>query len=451
MSPTDDPATTAEGGAPPWRRERAEAELAQVMAGSGDPVARVELYHFAAPLPAVFRPSWLPGFPQRDNRCTILRVVTRDGVEGWSAGPAVGRERRGLGDLVGPYLIGEDATDLHLVQQRLREMSYLGWRNWWIEPAFWDIKGRRAGMPAWRLLGGADPGPLAVYASTGEVKSGPDRIREAAARYAEGFRTIKIRVHQHEEADLDQLTQVVLAVGDRMSVAVDANQGWRVTLVADAPRWDLPRARRFAEVCADLGVAWLEEPLPMDAYDDLVALTAAARVPIAGGELHTQGEPELAMMIDRGCYRIFQPDAVFTGGIAQTLRVAWRCRERGLGYSPHTWTNGLGLAVNLQVLVASGMAGRLPLEYPYAPPGWIPAARDAMLESALRHERGFLRVPQGPGLGVRIDRGALRRFGERFFVMDRIRQAFFALRDRGPRVALELARARRERQRPSRG
>ena len=94
-----------------------------------DRVARVELYHFSSPLPAPFHPSWIPGFPQTENRATLVRVVTEDGIEGWSAGPAIGRERAGLGGLLGPYLIGEDALDIDLIQQRLREMSYLGWRN----------------------------------------------------------------------------------------------------------------------------------------------------------------------------------------------------------------------------------------------------------------------------------------------------------------------------------
>ena len=89
-------------------------------------IARIELFHFSSPLPATFRPSWIPGFPQNENRCTLVRVVTADGVEGWSAGPAIGKERAGLGDLLGPYLIGEDATDIAMIQQRLREMSYLG-------------------------------------------------------------------------------------------------------------------------------------------------------------------------------------------------------------------------------------------------------------------------------------------------------------------------------------
>ena len=110
-------------------------------------VSRIELFHVAVPLPAHFYPSWIPGFPQTENRFTLIKVITKDGVEGYSAGPAMGRERAGLGDLLGPYLIGEDSTDISLVQQRLREISYLGWRNYWVEPAFWDINGKLAGKP----------------------------------------------------------------------------------------------------------------------------------------------------------------------------------------------------------------------------------------------------------------------------------------------------------------
>ncbi|MHC4829964.1 MAG: mandelate racemase/muconate lactonizing enzyme family protein, partial [Planctomycetota bacterium] len=97
-------------------------------------IARIELFHVRVPLPATFRPSWIPGFPQNENRFDLVRVVDSDGVEGWSAGPAMARERAGLGDVLGPYLIGEDADDIDLIQQRLRELGYLGARNWWVEP-----------------------------------------------------------------------------------------------------------------------------------------------------------------------------------------------------------------------------------------------------------------------------------------------------------------------------
>ncbi len=394
-------------------------------------VAKVELFHVAIPLPATFRPAWIPGMPANENRFTLVRVTTDDGVEGYSAGPAIGRERAGLGDVLGPYLLGEDATDITLIQQRLREISYLGWRNWWIEPAFWDIKGKIEGKPVCELLGGA-PCTVRLYASTGEVKVPEARIEEVEARHAEGFRTVKIRVHDFDEAvDIRQVMETARAVGDRVKIAVDANQGWRVTIVGDSPLWNLERAKRFADACAEVGVAWIEEPLAMDAYEDLSALTTYSRVPIAGGELHSSGLPELRTMIERRCYNILQPDALLTGGIAQTWEVIRLCREHGLAYSPHTWTNGIGFAVNLQLFAASGYADERELEYPLAPPGWTVEARDGILEEPFDHHRGTLETPTSPGLGFTLDRKALARWGKRFFVMDRKRLIWFSLRHRG--------------------
>jgi len=408
-------------------------------------VARVELFHVAIPLPATFRPAWIPGMPANENRFTLVRVTTDDGVEGYSAGPAIGRERAGLGDVLGPYLLGEDATDIALIQQRLREISYLGWRNWWIEPAFWDIKGKIEAKPVYELLGG-EPCTVRLYASTGEVKEPEARIEEVEARLAEGFTTVKLRVHDFDEAvDIRQVTETARAVGDRVRIAVDANQGWRVTIVGDSPLWDLERAKRFADACADVGVAWIEEPLAMDGYEDLSALTEYSRVPIAGGELHSSGLPELRTMIERRCYDIFQPDALFTGGIAQTWEVIRLCREHGLAYSPHTWTNGIGFAVNLQLFAASGYAEKRELEYPLAPPGWTVAARDGILEEPFVHYRGTLETPTSPGLGFAIDPKALARWGKRFFVMDRKRLVWFSLRHRGIKASKEIDRARRER------
>jgi D-galactarolactone cycloisomerase len=407
-------------------------------------IARIELYHVAIPLPATFYPSWIPGFPQTENRFTLIKAITEDGVEGYSAGPAMGRERAGIGELLGPYLIGEEATDIALIQQRLREISYLGWRNYWVEPAFWDIKGKIEGKPVCELLGGK-PCKVTLYASTGEVKTPEQRIEEAEARYAEGFRSIKLRVHDFDEAvDIRHVAETAKAIGHKMKIGVDANQGWRVTIIGDAPMWDLDRAKRFADACAHAGVSWLEEPLPMDSYTDLSELTAYSRVPISGGELHTSGLPELRLMIQWRCYDIFQPDAIFAGGIAQAFEVAKLCREHGLLYSPHTWTNGIGFAVNLQLMSASGFADQKDLEYPFNPPGWTVEARDGILENPFIHDKGTLMTPSAPGLGITINPGALRRFGKCFFVMDRKRLIWYSLRNRGIKVSREIDRVKKE-------
>ena len=405
-------------------------------------IARIELWHVAVPLRATFRPSWIPGFPQNENRFDVLRVITDDGVEGFAAGPALGEERAGLGALLGPYLVGEDPTDIALVQQRVREMGYLGWRNGWIEPAFWDIKGKLAKKPVYELLGGSAR-RVKLYASTGQVRDAQARIDECEQRYAEGFRAIKLRVHEDEAKDIAQVVEVAKALGGKMKIGVDANQGWRVAAIADAPLWDLARAKRFADACADVGVAWIEEPLPMDAYEDLAALTAYSRVPIAGGELHTQGLPELKHMIERRCYAVFQPDCVFTGGIAHTLEVARLCAQHDLGYTPHTWTNGFGFAANLQVYGASGT--ERDLEYPLDPPGWTVDRRDGCLIEPWAHDHGELALPTAPGLGFDVDMVALRKWGRRFFVMNKLRLVAFALLDRGLSAAQEIDAARKQR------
>ena len=406
-------------------------------------IARIEMYQVAVPLPATHYPAWIPGLPQTENRFDLIRVITEDGVEGFAAGPRMGNERSGFGSLLGPNLLGEDATDIDLIQRRLRELAGVGLRNWWIEPAFWDIKGKLAGKPVCELLGG-QPRRVRLYVSTGDLKDPKARIEEAEARYAEGFRTIKLRIHDLDERkDIAQVVETANAVGAKMKIACDANQAWHVGAISEVPQWDLARAKRFADVCADAGVAWLEEPLPIDDYATLTELTAYSRVPIYGGELHTGGLPELRMMIERKCYDVFQPDAVFTGGIAQTFEVAKLCTQHGLSYKPHTWGTEFGFAVNLQLMAASDFADQ-ELEYPYAPP-WTIERPVSVLTEPFHHRNGELEVPNKPGLGFEIDWRALRRWSKRTFVMDRKRLVLFAIKDRGLRVSREIDQNKRAR------
>jgi D-galactarolactone cycloisomerase len=383
-------------------------------------IDRVELYLVSAPLPAPFSPAWVPGPPRQLIQFYLVHLVTDDGVEGWSAFSAAGRERAGIGDGVANLFLGQDPTDIALVQERIRIMAVSGVRNGWLEPACWDIKGKLAGRPVYELLGGKAE-PVTLYASAGEVKEPAARIEEAWQRYEEGFRTFKIRVHDWDEAvDIRQVQETARAMEGRMKIAVDCNQAFRLTQYAPAPLWGLPRAKRFADACAEVGVAWIEEPLFMEWFDDMVALTAySTKVPISGGELHTAGLPELRHMVERRCYRIFQPDAMWTGGIAETMEVARLCRQHGVGFNPHTWSNGIGFGVNLQILLGSGFANEQPFEYPLSPPGWTVEARDVVLVHPWRHEKGVLTPPSTPGLGFDIDRAALKRHGRCFFEANR--------------------------------
>lgn len=404
-------------------------------------IAHVELWHVDIPVRGGFYPSWIPGFRQTGNRFTLLKLRTASGVEGYSAGPAMGRERAGLGELLGPYLLGERADDIPSIRQRVREMGYLGWRVGWIEAACWDIVGKARGKPVHALLGGQG-GEVTLYASTGQVRTGAERVREVEERLAEGFEAVKLRVHAKTlEEDLAQLRETRRGVGSRAVLGVDANQGWRVAVIGDAPLWDEARALGFCKEAGDLGYEWVEEPLPMDAYDALARLRAQVDVDLAGGELNNQGLPEFGVMLEKGCYDVYQPDAVFTGGIADTWRIIQRVKAAGARYTPHTWTNGIGFAINLQLHAASPFREGTRLEFPYDPP-WTPEVRDGILEEPFLAQRGKLTVPTAPGLGFAINRRALYRWGHKFFSAGKARVALMAVVDKGLKTARELGGVR---------
>jgi len=405
-------------------------------------VDRIELYHVAIPLPKPFYPAWIPGYPQTVNRFTLIRLTTDDGVQGLAAGVAFEEEREGLGGLLGPYLIGVDPTDIPTVRQRLREASFLGWRNYWLEAAFWDIRGKVEGKSVWALLGGKKAGRAEVYASTGEVHPPQQRAEEVLRLREMGFRTVKLRVHSFEPAeDLAQVETVRRAVGSSLHLGVDANQGWRVALVEDAPLWTLDRATEFAAACADLEVGWIEEPLDMVAYDQQAELRRRSRVPIAGGELNA-GWHEFKVMLEKGSYDIYQPDATMGGGIGDAKKVLDACREQGLGYTPHTWTNGLGFLINLHVYAVGPRD--FPIEYPYEPPGWVPEARDGLLANPITVDAdGTVAVPDAPGLGIELDEDKLARYGHKYFEITSRGIALKTIRDKGLFTALSLARKRR--------
>lgn len=408
-------------------------------------VKQIDIYYVRIPLPAMMYPAWIPGFPQNDNRFALVRVLTESGIEGWSSAPVFGKEHAVVTELLGPHLIGEDATDIDAIQQRIREAAYLGYRNYWIEPAFWDIKGKIEGKPVCELLGGK-PCKVKLYAQTGEIKNSTQRIEELERLYEAGFRSVKLTVHDMDEkADIEQITGVANAMKDKMDLHVDANQGWRMAMMAQAPLWDLDRAKRFADVCADVGIKSLEEPLPMDDYEGQCELSRYSRIPIAGGELHTYGYPELKMMIERNCYSIFTPDAMTCGGIAQVWKTVQEIKKHNLRYSAHTWLNGISFATNLQVMAASGFCATEELGYPLAWPGWSAKVNDMIIEKPFDITNGEVMTPNKPGLGFDINKKVLRKYGKRVSSMNPLKRMIFSLNSYGMKVSLEMDKVLKER------
>ncbi|MGC9324569.1 MAG: mandelate racemase/muconate lactonizing enzyme family protein [Desulfomonilia bacterium] len=396
----------------------------------------IELYHVSVPLAHTFWPTWIPGYPQTHNRFTLIKITTDDGIEGFSAGTAMGKEREGLGDLIGSYLIGADPTDIDQVQGLLKQAGFLGWRNFWIEPACWDIMGKASGKPVYELLGGKAR-PIDVYLSTGEMHEPEKRVDELLAMYERGFKTAKLRVKNiHLKDDIRHIEVVRKGLDGKMKLGVDANQGWLVTIVDKVPAWDLARARDFAAACSDNAIEWLEEPLDSRDYDGNAELKRMAKVRISGAELN-YGWDEIKIMFEKDCFDVYQPDATFAGGIAQVKKVIDTCKIKDRLFSPHTWTNGVGFYINWNMVLAD-RDNTLPLEYPLEEPSWIPEFRDGIIEPLLPDVNGQIHPFRKPGLGFEIDTKLLKKYGKRFFKLTETGLKIKVIREKGLKAALEL-------------
>ena len=369
---------------------------------------RAHLCHF--PLPAMFSPSWLAGFPAMSNGCVIYRIQTDEGVEGVTAGPLIGDEARGLVNLLRLSLTGRDPTQVEDIVKILRSATrQLGIRAWHVEPALWDIIGKAAGLPVFRLLGGART-RVRAYASTGELRSGEQRADDVAARVEEGFTAVKLRIRfMTVEEDVAVVRKVREANPD-VALMVDANMGWRTHGFAEYPEWDLARATRTARELEDLDITWLEEPLDQFDYRGYAELRRRTSVPLAAGEMLSDLHG-FRDMIEHRAVDILQADAILSGGILMSRKIAGMAEAAGIGFSPHTWTNGIGLRANLQVMGA--VPGNVWCEYPIDPPGWTPEVRDAMLtEPTTIDDDGFVTIPDTPGLGIELDEDAIAKHGE---------------------------------------
>jgi L-alanine-DL-glutamate epimerase-like enolase superfamily enzyme len=303
--------------------------------------------------------------------------------------------------------IGQDPLAIARHVRALETIAFHASRYWPLEVALWDIVGQVAGLPVARLFGGASDA-IPAYASCGSLLPAPARAESALRLREEGFRALKIRVDPRRlEEGVAAVAATRKAVGDSMAIMVDLNQGWRMAGDTSASL-DTVGAREIAVRLAELDVLWVEEPLEGTDLRGLAALRASAPgIRIAGGEM-TRTFTELVAAVEADAFDVHQPDVVLTG-MLRTRTVAELALGRNRWFTPHTWTNGIGLLANLHV--AAGVGGGPFIEFPYDPPGWTPERRDPMLVEPIRPVRdGVLHVPDAPGLGIVLDEKAIRRY-----------------------------------------
>jgi D-galactarolactone cycloisomerase len=361
-------------------------------------IERVRLERRSIELDPPFNAAWDPE-PRRSFEATLVLVETDEGFTGIGSGDTMdGFER------YEHLFVGHDPLAVERHVAVLETITFHAGRYWPLEAALWDLAGKVAGKPAAELLGG-QLDRVAAYASTGEQRSPAERAESALSLRKEGFKALKLRIDRTRlDEGLAAVEAVREALGGSMEIMVDLNQGWRMP--GDiGPPLDPATVASTAARLHELDVSWLEEPLPREDVKGYASLRQDSGLRIAGGEM-ARTTRELEAFEAADALDVYQPDAVLSVGILRERELAERVTARGHFFTPHTWTNGIGLLANLHL--TAGVGGGPYLEFPYDPPGWTPERRDFMLAEPVHVDAdGFVTVPDRPGLGFELADGLL--------------------------------------------
>lgn len=269
-----------------------------------------------------------------------------------------------------------------------------------IDIALWDLIGKRLSEPVYRLLGDARPTPKTPYASQLFGDDPQATLEKARRTRAAGYRAVKFGWGPYGRgavaADAAQVEAAREGIGPEGVLLVDAGTVWLD---------DVAKAAERLAALQRADVSWLEEPFVSGAFDAYRALAArAGRVRLAGGEgCHTPFQAR--HMIDHAALGYVQVDAGRIGGISAARAVAAYAADRGVPYVNHTFTSHLALSASLQPY--AGSAADDLCEYPVEPRA---LARDATVDHLLPDAAGQIRLPDRPGLGIRVDVEAARRY-----------------------------------------
>jgi L-alanine-DL-glutamate epimerase-like enolase superfamily enzyme len=347
-----------------------------------------------------FHASW-DSKPRVHFDATIVRVTTDTGLTGYGSGDLmVGF--RGHENL----FIGQDPLALERHYRVLSNIDFHYGRCWPLDLALWDLAGKITGQPCWKLLGGLS-NRVRAYASSGTLRD-PGAMAEAAERYlAQGYGALKLRFHRGDwREDVKALEAVRSRVGQRLELMVDCNQGWRQPWDTE-PAWTLKDAIKVGRELERLGVYWMEEPLHRGDYAGMRALRESIDVRVAGGEMTRQAH-ELRELISGQCVDVLQPDVALVGGITGLRRVATLAQENGIIFTPHTWTNGMGVVANTHLV--AGLCNAPFIEFPHDPPEWDLDRRDYMMVEPFAADRdGWLTLSDAPGMGYAVDEERLAK------------------------------------------
>lgn len=348
------------------------------------------------------------------RRHVLVEVICDDGMTGWGeclgpAGPNAAVVAAYL-----PFLLGRDPLETEklwaelynaLRDQGQRGLAITALSG--IDMALWDIKGKHFGVPISTLLGGRFRTSIRAYATGFFKLDGVDRVedaaRQAAAYKAEGFHATKVKIGFDPVEDLRVIAAVREAVGPDMGLMIDGNHGY-----------DVLEAIQVGRKAADYDVNWFEEPVAPEQLDAYRAVRAGQPIPLAAGETwHTRYG--MRAPIEQRCVDIIQPDIGGCGGFSEARRIADFASLHSVRVVPHVWGTAVQIAAALQFMAAlvPDPVRTRPVEPILEFDRTDNPFRQAVVKTPLEPVNGVVAVPDGPGLGIEIDRDALALFAPR--------------------------------------
>jgi D-galactarolactone cycloisomerase len=340
------------------------------------------------------------GFDVRHH--LIVEVITDNGITG--LGEGVGNARLIRQILLGSMIeqaLGQDPANIEAVRDQLIDSHvYMEQKGSVIcaasaiEMACWDIKGKALNVPVSQLLGGLYRDKIEAYASDVYWEENPKKMGENASRIKRlGYGAIKAHLGcKSPKEDTPRVQALRDAIGPDIDLMIDLNGGYnRLQAFQAAKLWE------------PYDLAWLEEPLNPNELDCLGDLRNRTRVPIAAGEneFRVYGFKQL---FDKNAVDVAMPDIGRVGGIQETRNICALAQGYGVLVSPHNYSSGVLLGATIQLMASVPNTHLLEIDTSDN------AVYQELLIEPLRIEGGFVKVPQFPGLGVKLSEEVLKKY-----------------------------------------
>lgn len=356
-------------------------------------------------------PDWLR-FPAASHRvlprqgqyATLVKITTDRGLIG--IGECYGLPSPQvtavlIATVLGPLLIGKDAQSTTAIWETLYGSQAAGGhtRGFYLEAvagidiALWDLRGKAAGQPIHRLLGGPLRSRIECYASPVPLHQ---TVEESAAHARvfvdDGFRALKVKIGRGAKIDRAHLAAVRAEVGDDIEILTDANCAYT-----------LDAATEVGRALRDNNISWFEEPLNLVDLDGLAELRRRTGLTIVTGETSFT-RFDLREYVLRQAVDVYMPNIARSGGFTESVRISTVASTFGVDIAPHGVGSGVSLAAALHLCAAT--PNLRTYEYNRLPN----ALRENILRNPPVFSDGQLTVPIGDGLGIELDDDTVDRF-----------------------------------------